>query len=220
MTRDFIGECGEIWKKAQTHRFVTELSRGTLETSCFQFYLVQDYLFLIAYARMASMLCYKAPDVGTMTAMSELVHSTLKSEMALHRRYAAELEIPMEALASATLTPTTLAYTMFMLETASRESFLAGLVCLLPCAVGYAEIGKRIASEQTPEMANPYSKWIDTYSGSEFREYAEMLEALADNLAAVVPEFEKKHIFDIFLRSTQYEWMFWEMAMNAEKWPV
>ena len=41
-----------------------------------------------------------------------------------------------------------------------------------------------------------------------------------DLWAKTAGEEEKRRMEDSFVISSRYEWMFWEMAWNEEKWPV
>lgn len=219
LTADFIKLAGDVWTRAQMHQFVEELGAGTLDLDKFKFYLLQDYVYLKAYCRAVALLCYRAPDLETMSAMSALLHSTLTFEMETHRNYAAEFGITREELEAAKPAPTTLAYSSYMLDVATREDFLGNLVCLLPCAVGYAEIGKRLSSGRA-SADNPFHSWIETYSSDEFLKYAGEMSSLADMLAAGCAGSRLDGLFAIFLSSTKYEWLFWEMAYRAERWPV
>jgi len=38
--------------------------------------------------------------------------------------------------------------------------------------------------------------------------------------AAELPESERQHLEAIFLTSSRYEYLFWEMAYTREQWPV
>ena len=49
-----------IWHKYTHHKFVEEMGDGTLDIEKFKFYLEQDYLFLIQFARANSLAGYKS----------------------------------------------------------------------------------------------------------------------------------------------------------------
>lgn len=219
LTRTFIERSGDLWQQALNHPFVQSIGSGAMPVDKFRYYLVQDYLYLIAYSRVLALAVYRAPSVETMREMSALLHSTLETEMALHRKYAAEFGITTDALENATPAPSMLAYTSYMLDIASRGDFIANLTCILPCAIGYAEIGKKLKNDgKKPD--NPYQAWIDTYAGEEFQDYARRLAELVDETAVGLPARIVDELFEIFAASTKYEWMFWEMAWTLEEWQV
>jgi thiaminase/transcriptional activator TenA len=58
------------------------------------------------------------------------------------------------------------------------------------------------------------------YSSREFAELAQWCRELLDELAAGLPERDLQRLEDVFLTSSRYEWLFWEMAWKNEQWPV
>lgn len=88
----------DIWDAAQTHPFLTGIGDGTLHPDRFRFYVRQDYLFLIDYGRLLALGCARAPRLELMERFADLTHSTLLTEMELHRGYAAEWGISREEL--------------------------------------------------------------------------------------------------------------------------
>ncbi len=222
-TRRFIEKCGGVWDKSQRHPFVDALGSGTLGLDKFAFYLKQDYLYLIAYSRVLALAVYKAPNLPLMNEFASLLSATLNSEMALHRAYAAKFGISEAALESEKPAPSMLAYTSFMLDVALRDGFSANIACLLPCAIGYAEIGGRLLAESAGNgslESNPFREWIETYSSKEFSDYAVFLEKTFDEIAEGITPPESDTLFEVFLASTKYEWMFWEMSWTNETWPI
>ena len=60
-------------------------------------------------------------------------------------------------------------------------------------------------------------------SGSDSREdSATTIDRYIHEVAALpaVPPEEEARLHEIFLISTRYEWLFWEMAWRLEEWPV
>src|SRR6266436_5175653 len=82
-----------IWEAQHEHPFVRGIGYGTLGLERFQFWLRQDYVFLIEYARLLGMAAARSPDLETMVRFATLLKETVETEMNLHRAYAAEFEI-------------------------------------------------------------------------------------------------------------------------------
>jgi len=130
---DRLHELAEpIWEAQHAHPFVRGIGDGTLDVEKFKFWVRQDYLFLIDYARLLSMAVVKTPDLPTMRRFAALVQSTLDVEMELHRAYAAGFGISLHELEAETKAPTTQAYTDFLLRAASGD-YTELLAALLPC---------------------------------------------------------------------------------------
>ena len=61
------------WRAYIRHRFVLLLASGELPEACFRRYLVQDYLFLIHFARAWGLAIYKSDELGEMRRAQRLV---------------------------------------------------------------------------------------------------------------------------------------------------
>src|SRR4051812_8617414 len=55
-----------IWEKNHQHPFVQELGKGTLDVEKFIYYMKQDYVYLIDYAKLFAVGVVKANDLETM----------------------------------------------------------------------------------------------------------------------------------------------------------
>ena len=95
------------------HPFVTGIGDGTLDVDKFRFYVRQDYLYLIDYARVIALAAARSPSLETMGWFARLLDGTLNVEMDLHRGYCAEFGITNEELEATPIAPTTMAYTRF-----------------------------------------------------------------------------------------------------------
>ena len=208
-----------VWEAQHSHPFVRSIGDGTLEVEKFKFWVRQDYLFLIDYARLLALAVARAPDLPVMRRFADRVHATLNVEMDLHRSYAAEFGISTAALETEEKAPTTRGYTDFLLRTATVDEFSELIAALLPCLWGFCDIGQRLA--QGPRPADErYTKWIEMYSSAEFVELADWCRGLADRVAAGLPEEKLQRMEDAFLTSSRYELLFWEMAWRQERWPT
>ena len=207
-----------IWAAQHAHPFVRGIGDGTLPLDRFAFWVRQDYLYLIDYARVFALGASRAPDLGTMTTLAELLHATLKTEMDLHRSYAQEFGISPEKLEREQKVPTTQGYTNFLLRVATLGDFAEFTAALLPCMWGFCEIGERLATRGLP--ADPrYAKWIVMYSAPEFAELARWCRELVDRLGGEASPDLKHRMEEAFLTSSRYELAFWEMAWRMERWP-
>lgn len=210
----------EIWSKSHAHPFLTELRDGTLDPERFIYYLKQDYVYLIDYAKMFAIGSMKARDLDTMVKFAELLHSTLNVEMELHRQYAERFGVTREALAQTCPSPTTVAYTKYLLDTASQGPLSEVVAALLPCMWSYREIG--VAYSKVPGALDHllYREWILMYSSEEFGALTDWCIGLMDRLAEGLPEQELATLEERFVVASKLEYMFWDMAYRQEEWPV
>jgi len=207
-----------VWQAQHEHPFLRGIADGTLEPARFSFYVRQDYLFLIEYARLLALGAARSPDLATMTRFAELTTEILTTEMDLHRSFAAELGLPAAELESAEAAPTTQGYTDFLVRTAAQGDFAELAAALLPCMWGYAEIGQVLAARgRSPD--DRYARWVDMYASAQFAELAQWCRALVDRLGAGLAADGRARLRRAFLTSSRYELAFWEMAWNGERWP-
>ncbi|HUI82862.1 MAG TPA: thiaminase II [Candidatus Binatia bacterium] len=208
-----------IWEAQHQHPFVRGIGDGSLNTDRFRFWLRQDYVFLIEYARLLAMAAARSPDLQTMSRFATLLKETLETEMDLHRGYAAEFGISREELAAEPAAPTTRGYADFLLRVAATGDFAELAAALLPCMWAFSELGQRLAAHAGPENLR-YARWIAVYSSAEFAQLADWCRDLLDRLAAGLPECELQKLESAFLTSSRYEWQFWEMAWQMQSWPI
>ncbi|MFZ2463130.1 MAG: thiaminase II [Caldibacillus thermoamylovorans] len=210
-----------IWEKNHQHPFVVGLGTGTLDREKFIFYLKQDYVYLIDYAKLFAIGVEKANNLKIMTKFAAVLHETLHFEMELHRQYAAEFGITRADLEATEPTPINLAYTSYMRKVAANGSLAELVTCLLPCAWDYWEIGKLLKSTYGETLAtNPYKKWIETYSSETFGAGTQWLIDLIDELTIEKSEEELHTIEQHFQITSKYEYLFWEMNEKKQDWPI
>lgn len=203
----------DIWRAQHDHPFVRGIGDGTLELDRFRFWVRQDYVFLIEYARLLALASARAPDLDTMARFAGLLHETLHQEMALHRSYSADLGIPEQDLERERPALATRGYTDFLLRTATIGDFADLVVALLPCMWGFNEIGRALAERGVPDHPG-YARWIEMYSSPEFTALVEWLRELTDRLGAGLPAEAVARLREVFLASSRYELAFWDMAWN------
>lgn len=201
------------WDAYTRHEFVERLADGSLPRAAFLHYLVQDYLFLIQFARAWALGVTKADTLAEMRACSATVAALLDHEMALHIRICAEAGIPEAALQQAEERPETLAYTRYVLDAGHSGDFADLLAALAPCVLGYGEIGLRLRPE------GPYADWIATYGGAEYQQVCAEAGALLDTAVAQrlgAPETSPRWpaLCRRFATATRLEAGFWDMGLR------
>ena len=213
---DAITRCKDRWRFELEHPFVLGIGDGTLPQDRFRHYLRQDYVFLQAYCRVLALAAAEAGDLETMARFADLLRQTLGEEMALHRAVCAGYGVDEAALEATEPAATCRAYTEHLLS-AAREGDLA-LLCaaLLPCALGYAWIGRKLEESGANPPVQAYREWIQGYASPAFQAWAQWLAALTDRLAAGRSEAALERMCALFAESVEHEIRFWEMAWNLE----
>ena len=210
---------GTEWTDYTEHEFVRKLGEGTLPLPVFQDYLVQDYHFLVQFARANALAAYKSrklADIKDATgALQAILHET-----ELHRRLTARWGITEEELDAAAEKQTTVAYTRYVLDTGMSGDLLDMHVALSPCSIGYAEIGVALEPQRTWALdageEHPYGEWIAEYSGTEFQTAARAATERLDALTAGSVTAERfDSLVEIFRAATRLEAAFWQQALDS-----
>jgi thiaminase/transcriptional activator TenA len=216
--RELREKTDPLWEAIFRHPFVTGIGDGTLSRDRFEFYLKQDYVYLIDFCRVFALACAKSRTLPEMGTFAALLHATLNTEMELHRKTCAAFGIAEEELATTRKSPITSAYTDLLVRTAYEGELSDILAVLLPCACGYVEIGKRLKSGGLPEDRF-YRDWIDTYSSPEFQEFADGLIGRMNEHAADAPAHRREHWHRLYESSARYEYLFFDMSWKKEVGP-
>jgi thiaminase/transcriptional activator TenA len=216
------GFCDAAWQRTAALRaaihalpFNRELAAGTLEPARFQFYVAQDALYLEQYARILAMAGARGPDGATLRLFADAALEGIAVEQALHSDYVAQFNLTAEP---AEPSPDCLSYTSFLLATAYHEPWEVLMAALLPCFWIYWDVGVVIARDSRSD--NSYRAWIDTYSDEAFAKVVQAVIAATDRAAAGASEAVRQRMMTAFVRSTQYEWLFWDGAYQRRQWPL
>ncbi len=209
--------CQSDWDAYTRHRFVLELGAGTLPETCFRYYLQQDYLFLIHFARAYALAAFKADDLEELRAAAGAVSAIVDTEMALHVAYCERWGVSEAAMAAMPEDPANMAYTRYVLERGLSGDSLDLAVALAPCVVGYAEIGAWLAEYAVAKGDdNPYQEWIDTYAADDYQQVAWAHAAQLDRL------LERRggpgridSLVRTFGDATRLEVGFWQMGVDS-----
>jgi thiaminase/transcriptional activator TenA len=209
----------ELWKAAEDiyqsiteHPFNQELAAGTLDKEKFRFYLSQDAIYIGEYSRALAGLATKAPEHQEMMEFISFAKEGLEIERSLHDHFMKTFNIK-KAEESALVTD---AYANFLLASVAYKSYEEALAALLPCFWLYNEVA--IYIRERVVSGNPFQKWIDTYSGVEFDQTTERLKEITEQLASESGKKIRKRMISQFIKSSNYEWLFWDRAYQLKFW--
>jgi thiaminase/transcriptional activator TenA len=217
-TAELWSAIAPIYEAILRHPFLRGLGDGSLPRESFQFYAVQDALYLRDFARALSLAAARAPRDDWIIMFNEHAAGALRVERALHESFFKEFGLSEADVNATPLAPTNLAYTSYLLAIASGAPFQETMAALLPCYWIYWEVGK--ALERGGSRDPLYARWIGTYASDEFGGVVRAVLAATDETAAAVGARDRDAMRRHFLTTSRYEWMFWEMGYRREGWPV
>ena len=216
-TKEMRQSANSIWLKEQSHPFVLELGTGELKLEIFQHYMKQDYQFLIEFSKVIGIAVAKCDRLTDMEWFAKLLNDTLNVEMSLHVSFCKDFGITLSELIETKMSPAVRAYTTHMLEIAYSSSAVHIATAILPCSWGYSELGQKLYQEGTPKTAPLYCRWIEMYNSEEFAELAQWLRDFIDRETSDMSEKSLNDLRDIFIKSSQHEYSFWDSAYRMEE---
>ena len=206
-----------IWDSYNKHPFVKEIENGNLNIDKFRFYMIQDYLYLLDYAKVFALGVVKAKDEDVMRIFADLVNSTLSSEMNIHKKYMERLGITKEEILCSKQSLANKSYTNYMLWVSNNENIASIAVAVLSCSWSYKIIAENILKNNPKALEHEfYGEWIEGYSSLKYEEGNNQIINLVNKLTVGFSEKEIENLKEIFVNCSRYEYMFWDMAFNEE----
>lgn len=209
--------CAADWNAYVNHAFVRGIADGTLPEAAFRHYLIQDYLFLIHFARAWALAAFKADDLADIRGAAAALSGIVDIEMGLHVKFCAGWGLSEADMAGAPEEIETTAYTRYVFERGTAGDALDLQVALAPCIMGYGEIGLALAADPaTLRDGNPYRDWIDMYAGDEYQQVATGAVSLLDRMSAARGgDARFVDLAATFAHATRLEAAFWQMGLRA-----
>lgn len=212
-TERLLARTRDIWEGYHDHPFVQGIADGTLDREKFRFYMIQDYIYLIDYAKVFALGTAKAEDPETMSLFAGYVRQIMEGEMLIHRGYMKRLGIPLAEAESAPAALDTVSYTAYMLKIAYEDGPAEIAAAILSCALSYEHIAKRIVAGHPHAADHPfYGEWVKGYADGEYSAANRRLIELTERLTADYTEPQLRRLEEIFTICSRYEAAFWDMA--------
>lgn len=205
-----------VWEKGYNHPFVQELGKGTLDKDKFKYYLLQDYKYLLSYAKVFALATVKSDTEDLMAKFTAAQNGILNTEMNLHRTYMSSFGVSKDEIDSVMPSLFNRTYTANMLATGQTGDLAEIMAVVLPCAWTYADYATRLKHDYSKVLEqNYYKSWIDNYSGKDFAESFDWFFDDLDELCKWRSDKQLQKIENIFISSVEFEYLFWDMSYNC-----
>ena len=206
-----------IWDACLRHPFVTGIGDGSLPVEKFQYYLLQDYLYLFDYARVFALGVVKARDMALMQTFTANLDAILGGEMEIHRAYMKELGITQAQVSAVRPALDNLSYTNYMLSVAHTGGPAEIVAAILACSWRYAEIGQALAAVPGAKEHPFYGQWVRGYASEDYAATNQALIELMNTLTAGAGEDQLAYLTEVFVNCSRYELGFWDMAWELRQ---
>ncbi|RMY35279.1 hypothetical protein D0865_13953 [Hortaea werneckii] len=190
------------WHDYTHHEFVQRMGDGTLPPETFKYYMIQDYLYLVQFARANALAGYKAKTLDDIAGAAQIV-THIRHEINLHISECEEFGLSQADMEQ---------------HEESQEDWLALQVALLPCLLGYGMIAQRLHEMQVtnpPKQPNRYLSWINNYIAEDYTEAVKKGRDLIEKHAVKQSPSRVEELVAIFIHATKMETGFWNMAASV-----
>ena len=217
ITERFLDSSKDIWEQYHTHPFVRGIGNGSLDKNKFKFYIVQDYLYLIDYARVFSIGAAKAQKLSIMQFFSGYANQIFSYETDIHKGYIERFKLTEADIKNSKMSLDNLSYVSYMLRCAYEGGAAETLAAVMSCGISYEVIAKKLVEDDPDSVNDPfYGDWIKGYASDSFHDGNEEMKAIIEELTKDFSEEQCAHLIEIFAACSRYELEFWNMAWNQK----
>jgi thiaminase/transcriptional activator TenA len=213
-TSELWDSIAPIYPKILSHPFLTQLKTGALPLEAFQYYIIQDAIYLRSFSKGLSILAAKSEDVAHFQILSQHINNTIVVEQSLHGLFFKEWGITAADIDTTVPAPNNLMYTAYLLSIAYEKAFAEAISAFLPCYWIYAEVGNVLIQSGSPVTV--YQKWISTYSSEAFQTALNEMLTITNDVANQAAEPTRQAMKMHFIRCSQMEYLFWDMAYKKQ----
>lgn len=210
-------EADSIWARIFEHPFVVELYQGNLPLEKFEFYILQDYHYLIAAMRNFSIIASKAPTVAAMREVIDILNLEATSEFDGYEELLERLGYTLTDAAEIDPIPISVSYSSFLLSTSSLKSYAEAVAAVLPCFWSYAELADHHKESIKTNNIQLYKDWGNVYLTDSYLSLVKKIQNLVNKAGE---ECSYGKLKSVFMAASKYEFMFWEAVYNKQEWPV
>ncbi|CAI4052483.1 hypothetical protein N7582_005458 [Saccharomyces uvarum] len=205
------------WDSYVNHEFVKKVADGTLDRKKFKFFIEQDYLYLVNYARISCIAGSKAPTLEDLEKELVIVECVRNGLTQHERRLREELGVKdPDCLQKIQRGPALRAYCRYFNDVARRGNWQELVIALNPCLMGYGSALTKISGKVTAAEGSVYREWCETYSSSWCHEAMLEGERLLNRILKTYPPNQLDTLVTIYAEVCELETNFWTAALEYE----
>lgn len=211
----------ELWKDSQPiyskileHPFILELAEGTLAKDQFIYYLQQDSLYLIGFARSLAFIATRLDEPSEIVSFLKFALGAMIGERELHEDYFKHYQI----VPSNKKNDACAAYTDYLISLATTQSVEIAVAAVMPCFWVYHEVGANILANSVNN--NPYEKWIKNYANEEFSLLVNNALEIAERMYDLAQPHIRQSMKKAAQQSVHLEWQFWDNAYHIKHFKI
>lgn len=208
------------WEAYVHHPWIEGIRSGDLSPERFQFFLLQDLPYLADFFRIYHMAFAKLRP-NQMRAFAPFLQLISTYD---EGKFEEELLASMGCRDFTTdlwaVTKAREGYMNHLVRIAHEGSSLEALVAMIPCSMGFCEIGESMQGLDISRHHPAYQRWIEQYRRPFMRQQVNALIAGVEHCASDAPAATIDLFCKIFLRSVQHQVHVFDAAWRLDDpWP-
>ncbi|EDO18064.1 hypothetical protein Kpol_1045p51 [Vanderwaltozyma polyspora DSM 70294] len=205
------------WNSYVNHDFVKQVAQGTIAPKKFQFFIEQDYSYLVDYGKVYCIAASKAPNLDEVEKALAIV-GNIRREMGEHENRLKEVfgvkdNSYFENIQKG---PALKNYSRYFSDVAKRGNWQDLVTSLSPCLMGYGQALINHKDYVVKNEGNVYYEWCQVYSSTWYHEGMEKGKQLLNQIASTYPKENIEVLVNIYAQVCELETKFWDAALEFE----
>ncbi len=200
--------CAADWEAATTHRFVQELSAGSVPPAVMRRYLVQDYQFIDRFVALLGAAIAAAPAFPARLRLSQFLAMIVSDENTYFTRAFDALGIPDAERRSPPLDAPVRDFQALMTEAAATRSYAGALSVLVVAEWLYLSWAERHGGPLPESFV--HAEWITLHDNPFFRDFVGWLRGELDQAATALDPAALAQCEALFRRAVALERAFFD----------
>lgn len=200
----------KTYEKIVQQQFIQELINGKLDKEKFAYYIEQDSMYLIEFAKALAVIATRSNSSDEILQFLDFAHGALIAEReGIHLFFRDHLGFQAKNKVSIA----NLGYTSYLSSTARSGDIAVGIAALVPCFWIYKEVGQYIYNNGYT-VNHPFARWIEGYASEEFAIGVKKILAIANKYYNNANLDIQRQMLEAFKNSVLWEYHFWNDANN------
>ena len=216
-TEQIYEKCKPIWDKCYAHPFVQAIADGSLDHDKFRFFILQDHLYIMQYAKLFAFGMTKCDKESDIREFHDLIVNSIEGEDALHQSYFKKIGITQEMIDAALPTVANESYTHYMLNVAEKGGPAEIMAAACACAWSYTYIGQLLAKIPGINDHEFFGPWTAVYTDPECILGNDAMNAMLDRFSENYTQEQIDYLVHVVYVCSQYEYNFWDTAWKMER---
>lgn len=207
-----IAASSNLWNQAANESFLEQMGTNTLSKDLFLSYIIQDSLYLRDYLKVFGMAIYKSQDLKQIRMFNSVFHFVNENETDSRLNYLKDAGLTDEMIEHYPKKPACQNYCDFLMTTALNEDPAGILMAVMPCMLGYEAVFLQVLEKYPNILETYFGPLVADYVSQDYHQSCLDWINYCNELIEPMDEQRKATLIKIFIKASEHELYFWQMA--------